>query len=468
MERAEKLRTPSQATHLSRERETTIAAPLTMGKAAHQERSNETLKLAALALAGVCAFLDLYAPQPVLPMLREIFHTTAAEIGWTISATTLGVALAAPVAGIVADRVGRRRTIVACLFGLSIPTMLAATASTLPALVFWRFIAGLFMPGIITAALAYVAEEWEGRESARAVTTYITGTVLGGFAGRMLTGVLAEHGGWRTSFVDIGAMTLIGAVAVSRWLPAEQSHSAQETWFATDERYESAGVSPFCQRLLDTLPARNERTGRRAGDEGERRRSLASFTAHLRNPLLIATYAVGFSVLFSLVATFTFITFHLAAAPYRLGPIAQGALFFVYLLGLVVTPASSAWMHRYGQRLTLTIAVLASSVGVLLTLSGPLWLVVAGLALCSSGVFVCQAAASSFVGIAASQAKAAAAGLYVTFYYIGGSAGAVLPGLLWKSTGWTGCVALIVAVQLIAGAVAYRYWRTPVSTAAIA
>jgi len=391
---------------------------LTRGTAASRPAVSERTRLAALALAGVCAFLDLYAPQPLLPMLRTLFHTSAGQIGWTISATTLAVAISAPFAGLASDRFGRRPVILASLLGLAIPSMLAGAVSTLPALLFWRFVAGLFMPGIIASALAYIAEEWTGRGAARAVTTYVTGTVLGGFIGRMLTGVLAEHGGWRLALSTLGALTLIGAIGVARWLPASKGHV----------------------RDVDTA-------------------GLSCFRDHLRNPVLIATYAVGFSVLFSLVATFTYITFHLAAAPYRLGPIGQGALFFVYLLGLVVTPAAGPWIHRLGQRRMLSIAVLTASAGVLLTLAGPLWIVVIGLAICSSGVFICQAAASSFVGTAATTARSAAAGLYVAFYYVGGSAGAVVPGELWNRFGWPGCVALIVAIQVLAGTIAWRYWR---------
>jgi len=381
--------------------------------------ASQRTRLAAVALAGVCAFLALYAPQPLLPMLRTLFHTSAGQIGWTISATTLAVAISAPFAGLASDRFGRRPVILASLFGLAIPSMMAGAVSTLPALIAWRFVAGLFMPGIIASTLAYIAEEWSGRDAARAVTLYVTGTVLGGFIGRMLTGILAEHGGWRLALSTLGALTLIGAIGVARWLPASKGH----------------------------VRGNNEDMG------------ISCFRDHLRNPVLLATYAVGFSVLFSLVATFTYITFHLASAPYRLGPVGQGALFFVYLLGLVVTPAAGPWMHRLGQRRMLSIAVLTASLGVLLTLAGPLWLIVAGLAICSSGVFICQAAASSFVGTAATTARSAAAGLYVAFYYVGGSAGAVVPGELWNRFGWPGCVALIVAVQVLAGAIAWRYWR---------
>jgi predicted MFS family arabinose efflux permease len=377
------------------------------------------------SLAGVCAFLTLYAPQPVLPLLARRFQVSAAQISSVVSATTFGVALSAPFAGMIADRIGRKRLIVVSLFGLAVTTMLCATAASLNILLIWRFLAGVFTPGIIASVLAYIAEEWAGRGAAKATAMYVSGTVLGGFIGRMLTGLLAENGGWNLAFLILGFVTLLGGGAVFRWLPSARNFKRQAEWA----------------------------------------RSLSESIRHLRNPALIATFVVGFNVLFSLVATFTYITFHLAAPPYWLRPAQQGMLFCVYLLGLLITPASGSWIQKIGHHRAVPLAVALSSAGVLLTLGGPLWLVILGLAVCSSGVFVCQAAASAYVGLAADRARSSAAGLYVTFYYLGGSAGAFVPGYIWSRAGWPGCVALIVGVQVLAGTIAFFFWKAPGSPA---
>ena len=57
--------------------------------------------------------------------------------------------------------------------------------------------------------------------------------------------------------------------------------------------------------------------------------------------------------------------------------------------------------------------------------------------------------------------RALASGAYVTVYYLGGSVGGVLPGLVWEHAGWAGCVTLVVASQLIAAALALRFWAPP-------
>ena len=131
---------------------------------------------------------------------------------------------------------------------------------------------------------------------------------------------------------------------------------------------------------------------------------------HLRNPRLVATYVVGFNVLFSLVAVFTYITFHLAAAPYLLTPAQLSSLFVVYLVGLIVTPLAGIGIGRAGSRPVLIVAVIASMIGVSMTLLHSLPLILLGLVLCSSGVFVCQSASTSYIQTAARCGRAVIGG----------------------------------------------------------
>jgi len=191
--------------------------------------------------------------------------------------------------------------------------------------------------------------------------------------------------------------------------------------------------------------------------------SLASIRAifkHLRNPQLFAIYSVGFNILFVFTGVFTYITFYLAAAPFHLGSVALGFMFLVNLFGAVVTPIAGRWIDRFGYRITVVCANAVSCTGVLLTLWPNLWIVLVGLSLCSAGVFVCNSAATSYLGIAAGHSRSSAAGLYVASYYIGGSVGAVLPGFLWTMGGWPACVALIVVIQFLTTSIALAFWQS--------
>src|ERR1700692_195354 len=119
---------------------------------------HDTRAVIAITLAGIAAFFNLYATQPLLPLFEQIFHASKSEVGRTVSAATLGVALSAPFCGALAERAGRRKVIVLSIFLLALPTILASTAGSLSQLVFWRFLQGLVMPGIFGVTIAYIAE----------------------------------------------------------------------------------------------------------------------------------------------------------------------------------------------------------------------------------------------------------------------------------------------------------------------
>jgi len=373
----------------------------------------------AVGLVGFCAFLSLYSTQPLLPLFHRIFNASKLAVSLTVSASTLAVALAAPFVGMIADLRGRKKVIIPAIYLLAVSNLLIATSPGLSAIIFWRFIQGLLTPAVFAVAVAYINEEWEPRETGFVTSVYVTGTVLGGFCGRFLSGLVSSWWSWPWVYVLLGLLNLALAVTVSAWLPLAKSF----------KRVEACGVG------------------------------LRNMLGHFRNKPLLAIYAVGFTILFSLVGTFTYITFYLADPPFRLGPAPLGAIFAVYLIGAVITPLVGKWSNRMPGWKVLSVALFFSMAGVLLTLSHHLWLVIMGITLCSSGVFVCQIITNRSIGEVAGQSRASAVGLYVAFYYCGGFVGSVAPGCLWALGGWPYCAAFIAMVLLAALLFTLFVWK---------
>src|SRR2546423_9479187 len=146
----------------------------------------------AVGLAGFSTFLGLYSTQPLLGHFERIFHASKAEVRLTVSASTAPVALFAPLVGLIADRTGRRRVIVASLVLLAALTALPATPRGLGGLIAWRFSEGAAVPGAYVVCLAYLAEEAGPRALGRALAAFVAGNVLGGFAGRVIAGAVTE------------------------------------------------------------------------------------------------------------------------------------------------------------------------------------------------------------------------------------------------------------------------------------
>jgi YNFM family putative membrane transporter len=379
---------------------------------------NDRRRLAAVVLAGFSAFLGLHAPQPLLPLLKDLFHVSTSRISLIITVSTAAIAITAPLVGLLADRWGRRNIIIPAALLLSLPSVLAATAATFGQLLFWRFLQGVFTPALSATTVAYITEEW--REGASgAMSAYVAGSILGGYAGRTLAALVAAHHSWQTAVLLLGILNFAGGLGIWAWLPRDRATHA-------------------------VRPASGLR---------------GVIGSHLRNPALLATYAVGFCVLFTTIAAFTYINFRLSAPPFHWSTSALGFLFTAYLVAALFTTTSGRSMDRLGYRAALILALGLSMAGILLTLIQSALAIIVGLTIFSCGAFMAQAAGNSYLRIAAKHGRAAAVGLYVTAYYVGGSFGAAVPGYFWNRAGWPACVAAIVLVQIGTSLVVARYWQ---------
>jgi predicted MFS family arabinose efflux permease len=182
---------------------------------------------------------------------------------------------------------------------------------------------------------------------------------------------------------------------------------------------------------------------------------------HLRNGRLMATCAVGFCVLFSLVGTFTYVNLHLAGAPFSLSAAGLANVFTVYLVGVVVTPWAGRHIDRLGFMKSMLGALTISAVGLGLTLVPSLWVVVTGLTVCSTGVFLCQSATIGSIARNVSEGRSLATGIYYMSYYLGGAVGTWAAGLAYEGWGWPGSALVIGLVQTCAATLVVLVWRQP-------
>jgi len=377
------------------------------------------LRSFAIATAGFCAFINLYSPQALLPELANEFHVGPSEISTLMTAGTLSIALTAPFTGAMADIFGRKRLITSAMFATCIPTLLMIFVASVPQMIALRFLQGLLLPPIFTVAVAYIGDEWPAADVPRVAGIYISGTSIGGFCGRFIPGVLADLIGWRAAYGVVALLTLIAAIIVAITLTPEKRFVP------------SGGLA----------------------------NSLRYMLKHLRDPQLLATYAIGFGVLFNFIATFTYISFHLAAPPYLFTPTLLGALFLTYLASSPLVPWVGRGMALFGRRPFVLGIIAIWIVGVFMLLAGPIGVILTGLTLCAVCGMLCQAISTGYVTMTAKEGRSSAVGLYATMYYVGGSAGAFLGGIAWTLGGWGGCVAMIFAMQLIISAIVAIAWK---------
>lgn len=365
-----------------------------------------------IGLIGFLTLVDLFATQAILPSLAKRFGATPSEIGFAANASTMGMAIAGLAIVFVGGRVNRRLGVVASLVLLSVPTLALAFAADLTTFTALRIIQGLFMVTAFSLTMSYLAERCTAAQSATALAAYVTGVVASNLVGRLISGTVTDSYGVGANFILFAALNLVGALVAYLAL---------------------RGAAPMS-----------------VGAEGARS-PFVVISDHLGNNCLRASFLIGFLILFAFIGVFTYVNFVLAGAPISLSPMALGLVYFVFLPSMITTPIAGRIAARFGARLSFFSSLGLSVAALPLLLSTYLPLVLAGLAIVGVGTFFAQATATGFVGRAAKHDRAAASGMYLTSYYLGGLVGAAVLGRLFDSSGWPATVAAVAAALILAG-----------------
>ncbi len=358
-----------------------------------------------LTVIGLMAFLtvvDLFATQAILPALTQRYGVSPAAMAAAVNASTLGMAVSGLLVALFSRAIPRRLGVVVSLTVLALPTALLAFAPDLTSFTLLRIAQGLFMSGAFTLTLAHLGERCTASASPAAFAAFVTGNVASNLVGRLIAANIVSELGLDANFFVFAALNLAGAALA---------------WDAISR------ASPKPELMAPGMDV------------------FAAVRAHVSNPALRVSFAIGFLILFAFIGAFSYVNFVLVAAPFALPMAALGLVYLVFLPAMATTPLAGAAARRFGARASIAAGLMVAVFGLGLTLAPALGAVLAGLALVGAGTFFAQAGATGFVNRAARADKAAASGLYLASYYLGGLVAAPLLGALFDNYGWLGCAA---------------------------
>ena len=191
---------------------------------------------------------------------------------------------------------------------------------------------------------------------------------------------------------------------------------------------------------------------------------LAGARAAVADRALVALYVLGACGIGAMVAVFNALGFRLSSTPYDLSVGTISLVYLVYALGTVSSAASGRIADRIGRRATIPAGCALRPVGVWLTLSGSLPVIVLGMAALTVGFFCIHGLANGWVtsrahlaGVSTGQAAA----FYLFAYYVGSSVFGNLGSAAWSHAGWPGVVALASVLLLTVSAMVVVLRRTP-------
>ncbi|WP_249354109.1 MFS transporter [Microbacterium sp. 2FI] len=369
---------------------TATATPL----AAERAQARDIRLDVALWCAGIATFGLLYAPQGLLTQVSLTLSLDAVQASWLISGATLGLAASILPWALISDRIGRRAALQASTLSASVFALIGPFLPGFEGLLAGRVLLGVALGGVPALAMTYLHEATAVRRSAAVAAAFIAATSVGGLAGRIAAGPLAEVGGWRTSLIVLGVVGAALCIAAAILLPPAR---------------------PAVTSLGESL-----------------RVLMRQFAQGRRLPL----YAIGALSVGATVATYNSLMFRLESPPYLLPPSAVSLVFACYAAGTLTSRFSSSLAAAIGVRATLVVAGLVIGGGILTTLADPLWAVIAGVALVTGGMFLAHSTANAHVARTSGGGRQHAVALYSVSYYIGSSVCGVIGALAWASGGW--------------------------------
>ncbi|EIK95987.1 putative 3-hydroxyphenylpropionic transporter MhpT [Pseudomonas sp. M47T1] len=181
--------------------------------------SRPVLTVALCCAVALLEGFDLQSTGITAPALAKAFGLAPAALGWVFSAGLMGLLPGAFLGGWLADRLGRKRTLLGAVLLFGLFTLYTAHAASYPSLLLARLLTGLGLGAALPIIIAQASEAVSPRFRSTAVSFTYCGVPLGGALASLISlSGLGEQ--WRVVFYLGGLAPLLIAAALALWMPA--------------------------------------------------------------------------------------------------------------------------------------------------------------------------------------------------------------------------------------------------------
>jgi YNFM family putative membrane transporter len=363
--------------------------------------------MAAILFTTILALSALYVPQPLLPVLSAEFGVARETAALLTTIALIPLSLAPLLYGALLESISAKRMLRLAVLLLAITEGLMFVVEPFAGLMVLRLVQGLLIPAMLTSLMTYTSQVTAQSHMARAMSWYIAATILGGFAGRVFSGLIATLLHWRFSFLFLGVGLFIA-------------------WF-------------WLGRIAD------------AGSVKFVRPNLSAVRKVLSDPLVRTAYGMVFCFFLVFAAVMNYLPFRLTELSSNADEFRIGLAYSGYLMGILVSLNAVRIHQRCGGAERAMIGGLLFFILALLVMAVPqVVALVGGMFLLCGASFLTHATATGYLNRHVTQHKGVVNGLYVSFYYGGGAVGSYLPGYVYRGLGWSGFIATLMVVLVIA------------------
>jgi YNFM family putative membrane transporter len=206
-----------------------------------------------LAAAGFASQAQVRVTDSLLPQIANDFHTTVGLAAIVLTAYAVTHGTIQFVAGPIADRFGKYRTVAVASVVASVLVALCGIASSLPQLALARLGAGAVAGWVIPVSMAYLGDVTPSDKLQPLIARYSSGYILGQLFGQAAGGVLGDLFGWRNVFFALGGMFALAAAGLILELifnPKTRERGSHAAGRSIRADYAAVLTNPFARLIL--------------------------------------------------------------------------------------------------------------------------------------------------------------------------------------------------------------------------
>ena len=215
--------------------------------------------------------LDTTIANVALPHMQASLSATQDTINWVLTSYIVASAIALPISGWLADKVGRKRLLLISVVVFTAASVLCATATSLPEMVMFRAFQGVGGAFIVPLAQATLFDINPREKHGQAMALFGGGVMIGPILGPVLGGWLTDNYNWRWVFLVNLPVGILCILIMARFMPKTDTHERKFDMFGF--ALLAIALAALCN---SASTAASRRTGLRAGKSSSRRASRSA------------------------------------------------------------------------------------------------------------------------------------------------------------------------------------------------
>lgn len=334
----------------------------------------------------------MYATQPLQPLLSKEFNVSIVKSSQFTAVIMLFLAIAPIIYGYILERVNAKKMLLIASFILAITNTLLSFTNTYEMFLTIRTIEAIVIPAILTSSMSILANIDKANVKLN-MSIYVASTVFGGLVGRVFSGYIATYFGWEMVFLSLSFASLFSLFLISRLDFDGEAHLTKAT--------------------------------------------LKDIKEILKDKRFAVIYMLMFTIFFVFAGILNILPFRIKELDPSTTESQIGMLYLGYGVGIVV----SLFIHKIikvfkKEMRSVIFGIITFLISTLFFLISNSMVAFLNVFLFCLGMFIIHTVSTRVANSLKDTQKALTSGMYLSFYYIGGAVGSVIPPILYQKFGW--------------------------------